>query len=198
MITLRLNEASTQKIYSNSNDLSIQQNLTTLVEMIEYDFRKIGYFVNPDSTIDPRTGMLGINPSNSIISADSISIKYYTDIFIPFVEAYQIGDVDSVRYYLSNTSECSETPNPRDRILYRVVNNEMAVPSNLGVTQFHLIYFDILGDTLTSPVVDPDDIQKIEINLVVEDVAAYDQKYSKAFWKQLRLSSRNMTRGQIK
>lgn len=197
IIALRLNEASVQKVYGSSNDLSIQQNLTTLVEMIEYDFRKIGYAVNPDLTKDPRTNLIGFNPSNAIISASDSSIKYYADVNIPGVDPYQLGDLDSVRYFLGPTSECNNTPNPRDRILYRVVNNEIPIPSNLGVTQFQLVYYDILGDTIHSPVMDPDLIQKIEINLVVEDVAAYDQQYSNAFWKQLRLASRNMSRSLI-
>jgi hypothetical protein len=198
VIVLRLNEASVQKIYSGSNDLTIQQNLTTIVQMVEYDFRKIGYFVNPDSVFDPRTGTLGINPSDVITYADSMSIHYYADVFIPGVDPYALGDIDSVKYYLGSLAECDNTPNPRDRILYRVVNNETPMPSNLGVTQFQLIYFDILGDTIPSPVEYPDNIQKIEVNLTIEDVAAYDQQYSKAFWKQLRLASRNMTRSQLK
>ena len=195
-ILLRLNDASTQKIYAKSNDLSIQQNLTTLVQIIEYDFRKIGYTVDPSACIDPRTNGI-FQPTNAIISATETSLSYYADVFIPFVDPYQLGDLDSVRYYLGPTSECSSTPNPRDRILYRVVNDEIPIPSNLGVTEFRLVYYDVNNDTIPTPVVDPDLIQKIEINLVVEDVAAYDEKYSNAFWKQLRLASRNMSRSQI-
>lgn len=195
-ILLRLNDASTQKIYTKSNDLTVQQNLTTLVQILEYDFRKIGYTVDPRAVLDPRTNDV-FNPTDAIISASETSIFYYADVNIPFVDPYQLGDLDSVKYYLGPTSECTSTPNPRDRILYRVINNETPVPTNLGVTQFRLIYFDIYNDTIPTPVADPDLIQKIEINLVVEDGSAYDQQYSNAFWRQLRLASRNMSRSQI-
>ena len=44
------------------------------------------------------------------------------------------------------------TPNPNDRILYRVVNNAAPKGANLGITQFNLMYFSSLGDTLPYPI----------------------------------------------
>ena len=60
-----------------------------------------------------------------------------------------------------------------------------------------MTYYDVGNDSLPSPVVDANQIQNIEIDITVEDVAAYDQKYSNAFWKQIRLASRNMSRAFI-
>jgi hypothetical protein len=186
-IVWRLSDASTEKTYNNSGELTIQQNLLTLAQMIEFDFRKIGYCNTWDAIADPRTKQPFVS-SQAIYFADSSGISYYTDLY-PYD-----GFLDSVRYYLGPTSECSSTPNPRDRILYRVENNQTPVASNLGVTEFRMVYFDVNDDIIPTPVVTRGLIKSIEINLTVENVAAYDEKYSNAFWKQIRLASRNVSR----
>jgi len=193
-IAWRLSDAATEKTYNNTGELTIQQNLLTIAQMVEFDFRKIGYVYTWTGVADPRGG--GFVSTQAIIYADSSKIKYYTDL--PATSTLEgDGNIDSVTYYLGPTSECLNTPNPRDRILYRIENNDPPVKSNLGVTKFKLTYYDIYGDILTSPVPDPNVIQNIEIEIVVEDVAAYDQKYSNAFWKQIRIASRNMSRALI-
>jgi hypothetical protein len=125
------------------------------------------------------------DPTRSIISADSSAIKFYIDI-------NSDSTMDSIRYYLGPTSELAGTPNPRDRKLYRVVNNEVAKTSNVGVTQFYLTYFDADGDSLNLPIPDPRIINSFEINVQVENSYAYDNKYSSAFWRQIRLVARNL------
>jgi len=178
MIAWRLSDASTEKTYNYSGELVLQQNLKTVVEIIEYDFRKIGYCDVPGSL-----------PDAVIVYADANRIDFYTDL----QPLNGVANIDLLHYYLGPTSECSETPNPRDRILYRVENNETPKPSNLGITQFRLVYMDALGDTLFSPVADPRLIKTIEINVAVENVAAYDTLYSEAIWRQIRMASRNIS-----
>lgn len=187
MIVWRLGDASTEKTYNNSGELTIQQNLLVLAQMIEFDFRKIGYCNSWDAIMDPRTKQ-PFNSSQAIIYADETSITFYTDL-----DPYN-GVLDSVRYYLGPVSECPSTPNPRDRILYRVENNAVPAPSNLGVTEFRMVYFDVNDDVIPTPVLTRGLIKSIEINITVENVAAYDEKYSNAFWKQIRLASRNVSR----
>ncbi len=114
-----------------------------------------------------------------------LTIKFYTDID-------NDGTVDSIHYYLGPTSALSGTANPRDRLLYRVLNGETHKSANLGITQFYLVYFDALGDTLTPPIGVNGGVYSIEINLTVESTDAYDQKISKAFWRQIRMVSRNL------
>jgi len=176
MITWRLSDAATEKTYNNSGELSLQQNLATVAQILENDFRKIGYCSDWNKFPDP---------SKAIVFADTSNILYLTDIDLD-------SDMDSINYYLGPTSELSSTPNPRDRLLYRVLNNESPLASNLGVTQFKMVYFDALGDTIYPPITVAGSITSIEINLSVESVAAYDEKYSSAFWRQIRLVARNL------
>lgn len=175
-IAYNLSDSITERTYNHSGELTIQQNLATVAQIIEYDFRKIGYCKNWNLLPDP---------TKAILFADSSEIKFYTDID-------NNGTVDSIRYFLGTTSELTGTSNPRDRMLYRVLNDESPKSSNLGVTQFYLIYFDALGDTIIPPVGVNGGITSIEINLTVESTDAYDQKFSKAFWRQIRMVSRNL------
>lgn len=185
MILFRVNDAAVENNYMYGGELVVQQNLVAVVELLEFDFRKIGYCADWEKLS---------NPLLYIISADSNSIKFRTDLDSD-------GNVDSLWYYTGSTSELSGTPNPRDKFLYRVENNEKPVGANLGVTQFHMVYYDALGHKLSYPVVSPDLIQMIEINIRVEDVYGYDtankdkkdrDMYASAFWKQIRLAARNL------
>ncbi len=184
LLLWKIDDASVANIFNNGEELILQQNLATTAMVLENDFRKIGYC--SDWNKIPA-------PSKAILSADSTSIKFLTDVD-------DDGNVDTIHYYLGPTSELASTPNPRDRFLYRVVNNEIPRGVNLGVTQFKMIYFDPLGDTLFCPIIHPTSISSIEINITVENVVGYGgssheeqkSKYSKAFWRQIRLAARNL------
>lgn len=175
-IAYRLSDSITDRTYNHSGELTIQQNLATAAQIIEFDFRKIGYCKNWNLIPDP---------TKALLYADSSEIKFYTDID-------NNGVVDSIHYYLGPTSELTGTANPRDRLLYRVLNGELHKSANLGITQFHLVYYDALGDTLIPPIGINGGVTSIEINLTVESTEAYDQKFSKAFWRQIRMVSRNL------
>lgn len=181
LILFRMNDASVENVYNNGGELTLQQNLAVTAKVLENDFRKIGYCKNWLKIPDP---------SKSIILADSNRIKFLTDI--DKNGSGPDGVVDTLFYYLGSTSELSETPNPNDRLLYRVINNETPRGVNLGVTSFKLVYFDALGDTLNFPITVPSNVYTLEINLTVENTAGYDKKYSAAFWRQIRLVARNL------
>lgn len=176
MILLRMNDASVQNTFKYGGDLLVQQNLVEVVSLLEYDFRKIGYCRDWQNIPDP---------SKAIIAADSNSITFLTDINNDAV-------VDTMRYYLGPASELADTPNPRDRLLYRVINGAVPLTANLGVTQFNLVYFSALGDSLTFPILVPSEIYTMQINITVENYAAYDEDYSSAFWRQIRMAARNL------
>lgn len=183
LILWRMNDSATENLYNFGGELILQQNLAATSEVLEYDFRKIGYCKNWAKIVDP---------SNSILLADSDKIKFLTDIY---PESGPDGIIDTLFYRLGPASELNSTENPRDRCLYRIINNEVPKKINLGVTQFHLVYYDAFDDTIPFPINYPADtktINSVEINVTVEDVSAYDKKYSSAVWRQIRLISRNL------
>lgn len=146
MILFRLNDASVKNTYLNSGELIVQQNLVEVVKLIEHDFRKIGYCLDYEKIPVP---------SEAIIYADNQSIKFKTDVAELPNHPYGDGNVDVIHYYLGDPSELNSTPNPEDRILYRVVNNETPKGANLGITSFYMNYYGPLGNLLPTPVPDP-------------------------------------------
>lgn len=187
MILLRMNDAAVKNNYDYSGERIVQQNLVEVVKLLEYDFRKIGYCANWN--IFP-------NPALGIIRADSNRIEFITDLSTsenPFGD----GVLDTLKYYLGTTLELSVTPNPNDRLLYRVVNSTTPRGSNLGITQFKLTYFDANGDRITSmPTSPPLGIAAIQIDIAVENPAAYGNDYAadkRVIWRQVRLPARNFT-----
>ena len=176
MILWRLTDAATQNSFNYGGEVIVQQNLVEVVGLLEYDFKKIGYC--KDWTKIP-------DPSQSILSADSTSIKFLTDLD-------NNGVVDSLRYYLGPTSELTSTPNPRDRMLYRIENANAPAGSNLGVTNFRLTYYNALGAKMNFPITSPSQIATMQIDLKIESTAAYNNEYPSVFWRQIRMTSRNL------
>lgn len=177
LILVQMNGKSTENNYKFSGELSVQQNLVTLVEILEYDFRKIGYCSDFEKI--PK-------PHEAILAADSNYIKFLTDI------EPANGIVDTMIYSLGPTSDLNETPNPRDRLLYRIINSQVPKEVNLGVTKFRITYFNTLGQELSFPIVSPQEVYTLQIDIIVENPAAYDNKYSSIFWRQIRLAARNI------
>jgi hypothetical protein len=191
LMAIRLNGTVSESVQMYNGDVLVQSDLITVIQMIEYDFRKIGYCADPSQLPDP---------AKYIIYADSNSIKFYTDLANP--PSYPNGDgiPDIIYYYLGPKSELSMTPNPNDRILYRVVNNAPPKGANLGITNFNLLYFSSFGDTLTYPI-QTGRIWAMQITVQVQNsqakalqynTAKFDTQYSQAFWRQVRLVSNNL------
>ena len=176
LILFRLQATASETSYDSSQDLIVQQNLTTLIDMIQSDFRKVGYCADYTKIT---------NPADVILFADSNKIEFIADL-------NDAGVLDTVEYYTGPTSELSNTPNPNDRLLYRVINNETPMGSNLGVTEFKLIYQNALGDTLSTPVNPTGQIASIQIDLEVENSEAMNNEYQNAFWRQVRFTTRNL------
>lgn len=176
LILFRTNASVTENTYNNTSDLIVQEDITTVVSILENDFRKIGYC--EDWTKIP-------DPTKSIIYADTSTIKFLTD-------DQNDGTVDTLSYYIGPTSDLPNTPNPNDRILYRQINEETPQKISLGITEFNLLYFGALGDTLSFPIVNPGAISSMQITIRVENSAAFNNKYVDAFWRQIRLAARNL------
>ena len=190
LMALRLNAQAIETNAIYQNNLNLQQGLVVLVDIVENDFRKIGYCKNW-SLISP--------PNMAIVYADSNSIKFLTDIPSSPTD-FGDGIVDTVFYYTGSTG--GNPHNPKEKPLYRVVNGNTSSGWNLGVTRFALRYYDALNDTLTFPIADPKLIYTLEINISLEspapltDIQYHDStgaaQDSKVFWKQIRLASRNL------
>ena len=143
--------------FKQTNNLIIQWNAMGIIEVLENDFRNIGFGVS----------------ASAFAVADSNSIKYYVDLGAD-------GITDSVRYVISATSAASGTPNPRDRILYRIENDAPQQDAALGVTDFKLKYFDDGGIETT----DLSEIKTIEITLEMESPIPYDGEVGSFFWRK--------------
>lgn len=176
LILFRLNDAAVANSFRYNGELIVQKNLVEVVNLLEFDLRKIGYCAVWENLP---------NPSKYIVSADSNSIKYLTD-------TDSDGNVDTLSYYLGPSSELSGTANPRDRMLYRRVNKSKPLSANLGVTMFKFTYYDVFGKEISFPITQPGEIQTMQIDIAVEDIAAYDEKYQRMFWRQIRLAARNL------
>ncbi len=175
---LRLNDQSVKNTYTFGGDLQVQENLTTLVKSIEFDFKNIGYCKKPFEISKLK--------NNIILYADSVKIRYNTDLIS---NSYPEGDgtIDLMEYHYDINTDIPETPNPKDRFLHRVINGTKDTPVNLGITHFRIQYFDFNGIKLNSPVSDPSQIYTMQIDMQVENTSAYDNEYSTTFWRQIRL-----------
>ena len=143
-------------------------NASSVAKLIEYDFNRMGLRVPPTDTIISR--------------ADSSHIIFLSDID-------NNGNIDLVEYVLSIPDSASGTENPRDRILYRRINNEPLRDAALGVTRFRIRYFDWLGNVTTNVT----EIKSFEIILWVESTIPFDNRYSAFHW-QTKISPPNLTR----
>jgi len=204
LMLFSINNSTIRNTYNFGGELTVQENLVSVVEVLEYDFRKIGYCEDPVALPRPE--------ENALRYADTSEVIFLTDVLVG--PDYDSGDgtVDTVRYYLGPTSELSATSNPDDRVLYRKVNDNPSVGANLGVTYFKIRYYrdslTALGST-TLAEISPSELPKVyapgtptgitamQIDVKVENTATYDaadNPYRNAFWRQIRLSSRNLKR----
>lgn len=176
LTALRMNQNATKNTYTSQASLTVQQNMTAIIQNIEWDFRKIGYCKNP---------MLTADPTHYILRGSTDSISFVADLL-------NSGTLNTVSWYFGP----QVGSNPRVHKLCRKVDNGSALEANLGVTQFSMIYFGASGDTIKLPYSAGDSVtpQLIELTLRVEPTAAYDTAYSQNFsyWRQTRLVSRNL------
>jgi hypothetical protein len=185
---LQLNAQANETTLVYNGNAILQSNLTTLVDILETDFRRIGYCKDWTKIA---------NPNLSIRIADSDRIRFLTDLT---TSAYPYGDgnLDSITYYVGPTSELTSTPNPNDRYLYRRLNNTTPYPINLGVTQFAFKYFDALNNQIPFPVTDPRAVYFMQVSVAIQSAAPYKQEYMNdpsqydVFWKQIRLVTQNL------
>lgn len=128
LMIAKLSIFSSNANYYSDNELRLQQNAKTLAEVINSDFRKIGY--DYDST--------------AIITAQPKRIKFYADMDAPGTTGN--GTMDVVEYFLGDSTEVLSTPNLRDKVLYRVINDVDTLGGpTLGLVDLKFSYFNSQG-----------------------------------------------------
>ena len=181
LMIINMNQTVANSTFVSTNELSIQSNMTTLVRIVETDFRKIGYCKDPIKILDP---------SKSIKTVGRNMIKFISDV-------QNDGTVDTVEYTLGDTTSCRSTPNPRDRMLYRTISTSTTKKTqgfSLGVLRFEIIYYNALADSilLSKAVADPSLVYSLQLSVLLESPYAYDTTYSYSYWRQIRLAARNL------
>jgi len=155
-----------------------QRKITDASELIQYDFYKIGYRI----------------PDEKISVADSIEIKFYTDID-------NNSSIDTIHYYLGSTYDLSYTTNPNDKPLYRQrnyvdsTNTPIELLNEVQIVDFNLSYYDSIGNSLdysalTNSAV-RDLIKSIKIQITVESDELYADEYQTSEWKK-KISPKNL------
>jgi hypothetical protein len=150
LLMLKLNLFASSSGVTSDNELKLQQNAKTLAEIINYDFRKIGY--ECDST--------------AIAIADSNRIRFFADID-------KNNTVDVLEYYTGDSTQATGTENPRDIILYRKFNGVAMGGPTLGLTKFKLTYLDEFNIVTTVLA----NIRYIKVELWVESTIKEMESY---------------------
>ncbi|MEW6509925.1 MAG: hypothetical protein AB1428_03085 [Bacteroidota bacterium] len=180
LMGLSLNATISGTADASMANLNVQESMADIVRTLEYDFRKIGYEV-PD-------------PKACIKLADTSHLVFYANMD-------RTGGIDSVEWFLG--PPLTTLPNPKVRVLYRKLNDEPAGgAAGLGVTEFKLRYFTQQGvEIMPLNASMYSQIWIIEVSLRVEspykvqDVVTKEiSDYAAAYWRQTRLSSRNIKR----
>ena len=186
IIALSANDIAAENQSTYNGDMMVQQMLTSTAQLIEGEFRNMGFGVSENTS--------------TVRTADTSSIAFLCDL------GRDGGFIDTVRYSLGSTSELSATPNELDRNLYRSVNGGQK--SIVGVvTLFKLTYYTPDGTLLPTPV--PSDrlteIHVVEVTMEVQNSYALARTtqvqqgersalYSSSLWQQTRLASMNSRR----
>lgn len=179
-LNLNANANEVRAVYSENYNL--QANLTAVVEMIESDFRKIGYCRKWQKLSDP---------SKSLLVTDSTRIRFLCDY-------NNDGVVDTITYWLGSPGELNDTPNPRDCYLKRQINRGDTSKMNFGLTQFSFIYRDAEDSVIAFPIPDPRLAYYLQLTIAVASPSPYKEEYLndaskyQVIWKQMRLITKNL------
>ncbi len=164
LMLLNFNIFQSNTKFASDSELQLQQNAKTLAEIINYDLRKIGYDYS----------------NTSIVQADSERISFFSDID-------RNGSTDSVSYFLGDSTEVTETTNPKDRILYRVVNSDTIKGPSLGLTKAKFSYLDeVYSETATLT-----DIKYVKAELWIESIEPVGEEYLFTYW-EMTINPRNL------
>jgi hypothetical protein len=166
LIVLALNQNIIKATYNSTFEKGSQQSIIELVDLLNFDFSKIGHQKLP--------------PKFKPGSLDSTDIVWYSDID-------NNGSLDSVTYTLGDIKE-SQLPNPEIRHLYRKINNNNPLQIGLGIVQFKLTYFDSsmtqINYSQLNNTAGVNRIRSIKVQVRVESQYKYEDDYSSTYWEK--------------
>jgi hypothetical protein len=187
IIILNANDNATENHYVYNGNTLVQEMLISTSQFVEGEFRNMG---------------LGVIPGQkTILSADTNSIAFLTDLNRDGIT------IDTISYFLGDTTELASTQNNKDMYLHRIVNH--GANTKVGVvTVFKLRYISRNGEVLPTPV--PADrlteVFVVEVTVEVQNPYAVSRRagedapgqrsalYSSSIWQQTRLASQNSRR----
>jgi hypothetical protein len=164
LMLFNINVFQTNTRFASDSELQMQQNSKTLAEILNHDLRKIGY--ECDST--------------AFVEADSERVSFYSDID-------RNGSIDLVTYIVSDTTEAIATPNPRDRVLKRIVNSDTLSGPSLGLIKVKFSYYD----PSKTPTNNFSLIRYVKAELWVESIQPIDGEYIFTYW-EMTINPRNL------
>ncbi|MHB1688555.1 MAG: hypothetical protein ACYCVH_14475 [Ignavibacteriaceae bacterium] len=165
LIMMNLNTYSATSKFSSDSGLRLQQNASTAASIIDNDLRKIGF---------------NYTQGNPIISAQQQKISFFSDI-------NNKGEVDTVTLTVSDSTVASNTPNPHDKVLYRIINGDTLKGQTLGITNMNFIYKDSLGNATSNL----NSIKYIQAEMWFESTEKVDSTYQQTFW-EMTVNPRNL------
>jgi hypothetical protein len=164
LMLFNLNVFQSNTRFASDSELQLHQNAKTLAEILNYDLRKAGYLFD----------------STAFTYADSERVSFRADMD-------RDGTIDLITFFLGDSSEVYETTNPRDRILYRVVNNDTISGPSLGLIKAKFSYFDQNYNQTTIL----SDINYVKAELWVESLEHVDNNYLFTYW-EMTINPRNL------
>ncbi len=151
LLVLKLNLFMSESSYSSDTELRLQQNTKTLAEIMNSDFRKVGYKVD----------------TTPILTAQKDRFKFVGDLEPPGQIGH--GTIDTVEYFLEDSTFSSGTTNLHDIILVRVLNNTDTTDGpSLGLVKLQFSYLD----SISTPTTNLPDIRYIKTEMWVQPTEA--------------------------
>jgi len=182
MIMLTSNDIAAENHTVYNGDMLVQEMLTSTVQILESEFRNMGFGLSEFQT--------------TILAADTSSITFLYDVD-------RSGVVDTIRYFIGPISALSGTQNEIDRLLHRRVGNGIVAAIG-AVTIFQLNYMTQDGVFLPRPVPSGQlsEIHTVEVTIEVQNPYAPlnplgnspEALFSSSLWQQTRLASQNSRR----
>jgi hypothetical protein len=135
-------------------DLMAKSNVSTITEIVQNDFRRIGF------------GVAGT--AISAMSANDIT----------FQTTFNTDSTLTVRWHYDLADSVVESDNPDDRPLYRIVNG-VSSDISLVITDFNMTFLDATG-TVTAV---PANVRSIRVRITCASPVGYDGYFGLGYWE---------------